>query len=185
MMLRVWMLLLSLWLWQKSFIFWRSLERKTYVTKEPLNSPFPLISFPLTHMSLDSLFRSCLLFSLLSLSWLPGWKWRIGVVKARQCWAMIYLDPKGLWLLSHPFCLERQETREIWGGGMGRGGVSRMGGERDRRKNLRKEEEKKACNTGAVKTASFLDITYLSTVEERGRNKAIQKRRSKGKWRNP
>lgn len=128
MMLRVWMLLLSLWLWQKSFIFWRSLERKTDVTKEPLNSPFPLISFPLTHMSLDSLFRSCLLFSLLSLSWLPGWKWRISVVKARQCWAMIYLDPKGLWLLSHPFCLERQETREIWGGGMGREGVSRMGG---------------------------------------------------------
>lgn len=58
---------------------------------------------------------------------------------------------------------------------MGERGVSRM--EKGQRKNLRKEEEKKACNTGAVKTASFLDITYLSTVEERGRKKAIQKRR--------
>lgn len=144
MMLRVWMLLLSLWLWQKSFIFWRSLERKTDVTKEPLNSPFPLISFPLTHMSLDSLFRSCLLFSLLSLSWLPGWKWRIGVVKARQCWAMIYLDPKGLWLLSHPFCLERQERfGEVewvggvlaeWGGGKGTEG--RIWGKKKKRRHV-------------------------------------------------
>lgn len=178
MMLKVWMLLLSLWLWQKSFTFWRSLERKTDVTKESLNSPFPLISFPFTHMSLDSLFRSCFLFSLLSLSWLPGWKWRIGVVKARQCWAMIYLDPKGLWLLSYHILFARRDKRqERFGEVEWVGGVSRMGGKRDRRKNLRKKEEKKACNTGAVKTASFLDIIYLSTVEERGRNKAIQKRR--------
>lgn len=71
---------------------------------------------------------------------------------------------------------ETRDKRDL-GRWNGEGGVSRMGGKRDRRKNLRKEEEKKACNTGAVKTASFLDITYLSTVEERGRNKAIQKRR--------
>lgn len=55
---------------------------------------------------------------------------------------MIYLDPKGLWLLSHPFCLERQETREIWGGGMGRGGVSRMGGGKGQKEEFEERRRK-------------------------------------------
>lgn len=80
-------------------------------------------------------------------------------------------------ILSHPFCQERQETREIWGGGTGRGVLAEWGKKRDRRKNFRKEEEeKKACNTGAVKTASFLDIIYLSTVEEREKQGNTEKK---------
>lgn len=74
---------------------------------------------------------------------------------------MIYLDPKGLRLLSFPFFLflfiwgqKKQETREIWGVE----GVHKM--EKGRRGDLNREKERKECGIGVVKAASFLDIIY-------------------------
>ena len=76
---------------------------------------------------------------------------------------MIYLDPKGLRLLSFPllFCQERQETREIFffGGGK-RGGGCSQNGKWERKKEGCEARGRKECGIGVVKAAGFLDIIY-------------------------
>lgn len=90
---------------------------------------------------------------------------------------MIYLDPKGLRLLSFPlfFCQQRQETREIWG--------RRRAFTKWKREEGGKEREE--CGIGVVKAASFLDIIYLSAAgpeeKEGGETRQYRGRDRKGR----
>lgn len=70
---------------------------------------------------------------------------------------MIYLDPKGLWLLSFSFfCQDRQEAREIsgWDG-------------------------QKECDIGVVKAASFWTL-FINMLLDLRRNQLIQGKREDG-----